>query len=406
MAGVALASSVLDAADIPQRGLNEVLSSWSGQGDVLLEALAAVSSDELTEREWTATDIRRRANRVLFSDLIPLVAHWPSEARSWLNALPAETIKRREVVLAPVSGVSWRETRRLFDWPPRAFVVRARNREADSLLVTTLKWTLSRLAEVHRDAVYVVPGLDGPIVDQLAAAFTLLSIPPLLDAEDIQPAPHDVGALARDGIPWNLVAPVADEMTRVSSSVYELARRLVIPEESLRWRLFHLAVMGEVLVCLKDLGCSVRSLRPLSASTSGPAYALVDGAGREWDLWFEAAGAPVHYGGKSPYAAATSGLGEGNRPIGADVMMVRRDETAFIIECKSTRNPATVGGGVSQAFGYGVEVRTALDVETRCAVVAPTGATSAPTTTETVIGRVDLVGPEGLGIILEEVLSS
>jgi hypothetical protein len=404
VASVSTVSLVLDPADIPQRGLTEVLSAWSGQGEVLLEALAAVSADDLSERAWTSLSIRRRAHRVLFGELIPMIAHWPDSPQGWINALPAETIKRREIVLAPVSGVSWRETRRLFDWPPKAFMVRSRNRAADSLLVTTLKWTLARLGDVHRDAIAVVAGLDAPIAGKLNAALSLLSMPPLIDAEDIQPARQDIAALSREGSPWNLVAPVTEALASVSSSIEELARRLILPDESLRWRLFHLAVLGEVLAALKNLGCSVRSLRPLSASSSGPAYSVIDPKGRTWDLWFEAGGASSFYGKKSPYLAATAGLGEGNRPIGADIMLVRSDKEAFIIECKFTRNPATVGGGVSQSFGYGVEVQTALQVSTRCAVVAPTGATAFPTSVDTVIGRVDLLGPDDLAAVVEEVL--
>ena len=57
---------------IPQAGLDTVLRAWSGQGQ-LWEGLSAVAG-ELAERDWKAKDIRRRANRVLLSLLIPLFA--------------------------------------------------------------------------------------------------------------------------------------------------------------------------------------------------------------------------------------------------------------------------------------------------------------------------------------------
>src|SRR5690348_8898150 len=75
---------------LPEAGLGLVLSAWSGPGQ-LLEALAAIPSEDPIERLWSARDVRRRANRVLFADLLPLVERLPRTLRRWHDALPAES---------------------------------------------------------------------------------------------------------------------------------------------------------------------------------------------------------------------------------------------------------------------------------------------------------------------------
>jgi hypothetical protein len=51
-----------------------------------------------------------------------------------------------------------------------------------------------------------------------------------------------------------------------------LARTLLAPDEEFRWRPFHLAVLGEIIAALKDLGATVESLRPLGRddTSTGP----------------------------------------------------------------------------------------------------------------------------------------
>ena len=57
---------------IPWDGLLEVLTSYSGKGQ-LYQAVAAASGTDA----WTAADVRSRARRVLFSAALPALAHWP-----------------------------------------------------------------------------------------------------------------------------------------------------------------------------------------------------------------------------------------------------------------------------------------------------------------------------------------
>ena len=96
---------------IPQAGLDTVLRAWSGQGQ-LWEGLSAVAG-ELAERDWQAKDIRRRANRVLLSLLIPFLRRWPTQVQAWIESLPAQSIRKRVRSATPISGTSWSESRKL-----------------------------------------------------------------------------------------------------------------------------------------------------------------------------------------------------------------------------------------------------------------------------------------------------
>ena len=78
--------SRLTSAPIPEAGLAEVLSKWIGRGQ-LFEGLAA-SIDEADERAWSAHDLRARAHRLLFEQMMPDLIGLPSRLATWLDALP------------------------------------------------------------------------------------------------------------------------------------------------------------------------------------------------------------------------------------------------------------------------------------------------------------------------------
>ena len=46
-----------------------------------------------------------------------------------------------------------------------------------------------------------------------------------------------------------------------------------------------------LLVSLREAGCTINSLRPLSPGSRGPAYKIAHPYCRGWDLWFKASGA-------------------------------------------------------------------------------------------------------------------
>jgi hypothetical protein len=391
------------SAPIPQRGLDETLRTWSGQGQ-LWDALATVS-DPVADRQWSARDIRRRAHRVLFQQIEPLLARWPAQRRIWLEALPAESRRSRVVSLLPTPGTSWSETR-CKGWPPSSFMSRPRMRRADTLLTTTLRWVLEQLLDVRRAAVLPTDEAQGMARAHLDVAAELLGVEPLASATAIVPRPTDLIALRGAGLPWRSVVPVAIQLRALTGAgLLELAMRVVAPDGDLAWRLFHLAILGEVLHALRVAGASVSSLRPLGDALSGPAFQVTDTRGRQWDLWFEAAGAWARYGRTCPYTRATVGVPGAGSPLGSDLLLIRPGDRALVVECKYSLSPSLVArGGYEQAAAYAVEAHELAPGNVRAVVVGPRGVIEVAGWTPTVVGRLEIVPPETLEAIISEVL--
>ncbi len=390
---------------IPEEGLFEVLRAWSGKGR-LWEALAAVEAEEIAERDWTAKDVESRAQRILFEQLLSLLLRWPISLSAWINYLPAESVRVRSVSVVPTSGTSWRDTR-LLGWPPREFVGHSKNRESSTLLVTTLKWTIERLIEIRDGAVKVEPEIDESARRQLEVAQKLLHVEPLASAEGITPARADITAVRSEGKPWSAVASVADALRRLTeATLTELARRLVMPSDDLRWRLFHLSILGKLLLGLQASGASITSIRPLAAFSGGPAYTARAADGSEWDIWFEAAGAYRHYRKRSPYLAATRGVRGENRPLGADLLLIRPDDRALIIECKYSDNPSYIGRyAYQQTVCYAAEVMTQLAPNVISSIVVPEGAVSVSSKTDLIVGTVGVNSPDDILGLVSDILT-
>lgn len=378
---------------IPETGLREVLASWAGRGR-LWDVLAA--PDDLSlERRWSPSDIRCRAHRVLLAEILPVLAQWPTRLSVWLDALPAESARSHMTAEAPFAGVSWPETRRLFGWPPKLFVGRATHRVADTMLVTTLRWTLDYLAVMRANATRLSPEADQDVREQLDAARTLMELEPVASSVPIAPGHPEIAALRAEGRPWHLVADVADAIRGFDEAPELAAWRLLAPDDDIRWRFFHLAVTGVVLSALRDGGCRIISRRPLGSSARGPSFLVTDTHGREWELWFEAAGVWAWRGKPSPYVAAALGTGGINRPLGADLLFLRADKQALAIECKYHRKSEDVTrDGYLQAATYAMEVRSRLASDTAAIVVGPEGVITGAAFTDTVVGPIYILSPE------------
>jgi hypothetical protein len=387
--------------EIPEAGLTEALEGWSSKGE-LWRALAAVPAD----REWTWRDSERRAMRVLLAELHERIATWPALELDWAEALPAVSEHRRETGTALGPGVIWPATR-LRGWPPSEFVSRPRNRVADQLLITALRWTADRLVAVRRDAVAAAPDCDLGIRRQLDVVERLLELEPIASAEAIRPAAQDLRAIASEGRPWaQMVAVTRDLLSLDEHRVLALARRLVAPTEE-RWRLFHLAVLGQVLLDLRRLGCTYRSLRPLSASTSGPAFEVLDGRGRRWELWFEAAGMWDHQGVCDPYATAAAGVAGAGTSLGCDVALVRVPHCGLLLDAKYSPHASVVArDGYRAALAYAADARSGLIDSVLSAAVGPSDVVRRPGWAETAVGFVGVVAPHHLRGLLADLLAS
>jgi hypothetical protein len=186
----------------------------------------------------------------------------------------------------------------------------------------------------------------------------------------------------------------------------ELAQRIVAPDPDLAWRLFHLAVLGEVLHALRTCGARVSSKRPLGDSLRGPAYEVTDAGGRRWDLWFEAAGAWSRYGFDSPYVSAAAGVPGAGQPLGTDLMLVRPGDRALLLECKYSWNPSVVArGGYEQIVAYATEAHEIAPGNVTAVVVGPAGVVQHVGFAETLAGPIGIIPPEAIPPLIENALT-
>jgi hypothetical protein len=271
------------------------------------------------------------------------------------------------------------------------------------LLLATLRWTLDRLVEVRDDALQVQPTVVADVMPQLGIALDLLEEDIIASVVGERPTFDDLRAVSREGRPWNWVAAVAKELVDVETSPEAWAMRLVLPDPELRPTLFHLGVLGALLVAARALGADVTARAPLSGVSGRPAYVLTDAHGTEWDVWFEAGGVWSRYGRSSPYVEATAGLAEAGVPIKPDVMLLRPDDAALILECKYSSRIGTVGrAGVTQAMAYALEARSRLAPRVAAYVVAPDAVVSHPTQVTTEAGGIGVVTPSNLEALLSK----
>lgn len=388
---------------VPEEGLAAVLSSWTGRGS-LYEALS-VPADETDPRRWSESDVRTRANRVLFSLLEPALARWPSRASYWLDLLPATKVRTEEVRTHPFSGVAWAQSRRAYGWPPSAFVGKSSTREVDTLAVQVLRWTIERLQQVWADAVSLAPDLHSSSADPLAAALQLLAHEPLATVHPAAPARSDLVALKREGAPWGAVAEVAKLLHDAEASSDFLVHQLLMPDDDIRWRLFHLGTFGVLLATLRAEGCQVVSKRPISASSGAPNYVVRTPAGEDYQLWFEASGVWAELDMVSPFVEATSSVRRATRTNGADILMLSPGRKALVVECKYSWNADFVArNGYYQAVAYGAEARSRFATEVISAAVGPDGVVNGTSSASLHFGRVVTTSPSGLPAIVRELL--
>jgi hypothetical protein len=248
-------------------------------------------------------------------------------------------------------------------------------------------------------------GIGDSVRRQVEVAQRVCEATALASALGIRPGRPEISALRYEGAPWNVVAPVAEELSVVEESLIELASRLLKPDDELRWRLFHLAVLGELLLSLKLGGAGLISRTPLSGGNQRPAYEVTDSGGRRWDLWFEAAGAWSYYQRASPYGQAAIGVHGAGRALGADLMLIRLDAEALIIECKYSRNPEVVARtGYEQLLAYATEIGTRMAPKVTAAVVGPEDVVLEIGFVETLVGSVGIVPPSAVPALVARAL--
>jgi hypothetical protein len=162
--------------------------------------------------------------------------------------------------------------------------------------------------------------------------------------------------------------------------------------------------MGECLLGLADLGCTVKSLRPISGGATGPAFRAVDPVGIAWDVWFESGGAWSYqpYGQAQPYKRAALGASGGYQPLGADIMILAPGRRALVVECKYGNAEYVCRQGYLQTVTYAVEAKE-LAPDVTGLVIGPDGSVACGVT-ETSVGRIAIATPSYLPKALGEVI--
>ncbi len=276
----------------------------------------------------------RLAHRILFERILPMLETWPTRLSTWFDALPSAISSSRVARSAPDSGTSWVETRKAGPWPPRQFLGRDRRRMADQLLITTLAWTLVRLARIRADALKLVPDIDMQVSRQLDVAIRVSDSTIVSQAAPIRPSEQELRILGREGksVERRVSRRPRGETPRHLAECTR--RRAPAPDPEIRWRLFHLSILGIVLIGARNIGAKVTATAPLTRSSGSAAFRILTEDGLSWDLWFEGETAWSAYGRSSPYLEVTKKLGGGQRPLSPDLLLVRGDNYAVSIECK------------------------------------------------------------------------
>jgi hypothetical protein len=354
--------------EIPRVGLDELLGSWTGDGQVF-DAVAACGDDDYA---WSSADIRHRSRRVLLELVAEHLDLWPRKPDEWARHLPITVEAERLRLRVPTGSIRWAETARRYGWPPRGYVAAHRRHSPDDVAVSALRWLVGALKGALADVAADARRLAARVRPAIEAADVALTRLPGPYRTAVAPDRAVLRSLITSGAPWRDVAHVAELVHRSETDLRFLAFRLILPDPATHGRLFHLATFGALLSQLRGEGCTWRWTRPIRASTSGP-QVEVRGAGGTWDLWFEAGAARSRYdAGAQPYQEAVAHVPGVGGPIGADVALIDQRHRILLLECKWSADPEYVGRvGFHQAASYALDARAGLAPEVWSFVVGP-----------------------------------
>ncbi len=349
-------------------GLREVVSGWSGEGSVFDQLASFTPTGAL---DWTAGDIRRRAQRVLLGLIRDDLALLPSTVRWWQEYLPQTTVPRRTTTGHVAGRVDWARTVRQHRWPAQQFVSRERSRVVDEVTVRTLAWLadeLGSIVDASRSLAQATAAEVAAVLEVIRA--TLAGYPGLSPA---RPDRLDLGSLAGSGHPWTAISRIAALVARSERDPEFIAFELIAPEPDLAWRVFHLSVYGTVIRTLREHRFVVSWRRPLSGSAPGAQVEAISPTGAAFDLWFEGGAARKHYKlAATPYPTVVAPIPRAGGAIGVDILLVRPGVRALLMECKWSADPGYVGRyGYHQAASYALEARAGLAEEVWSFIVGP-----------------------------------
>ena len=276
---------------------------------------------------------------------------------------------------------------------------------ADQLMITTLAWTLTRLSQIRSDATKLVPEIDAPVAKQLDLAKRVSDSSLVSQATPIRPTEQDLRILGREGSPWSAVSSVAREVRRSDTSLNALADELLLPDPDIRWRLFHLSILGIVLVGARNAGASITATAPLTRSSDCAAFRIRTEDDLTWDLWFEGETVWSAYGKSSPYLDVTKELSGAQRPLSPDLLLVRGDNYAVSIECKYSQDSDYQRKGVREAMAYATDLAGHLATSVDSLLVTWSASQEVIGTSEILSGTLAVHSPGSLLSAMERIFA-
>ncbi|MEI5034176.1 hypothetical protein RB201_19970 [Streptomyces sp. S1A(2023)] len=394
--------------EVPEDGLEEVLRGWSSKAELYSALAGAV--DDWADIQWTPAEIRLRANRVLFAELIELLKEWPTKISDWLDALPAGRGQRRRTSSNPDPGTDWIQSAVRRGWPADEFVINDRYRIPDQVMASTLRWTIDEIVKIRKDALRVESkSLRDGAKQQIKTLLAIKKLPPLSSSAGARPTGQDIKALRREGAPWTKLAAVAEFLVGVdSANLMSFARQHLLPDPDVRWRLFHLGCLGVLLKSLRSAEWRLTSWHPLSGTmNSGPNYTAQDPKGGIWDIWFEASRIWEHYNVPSPYLDLMEDVFTSSAdPVGADVAIIQRGVAAYLFECKFGDAAEVRRKGYHQITTYVTEALEELVPSAEGFVIGPNDVVLKSAELKLYGSPIHVVGPRHLSDFLPTPLES
>ncbi|MEM9454952.1 MAG: hypothetical protein AAGF11_12285 [Myxococcota bacterium] len=264
-----------------------------------------------------------------------------------------------------------------------------------------MKWTLVELRRIWHLAIKGGTEVDASVRRQMRTIEDVLKLPLLQSIEAEKLTTETRRSMKSEGRPWTWVVAVAEVLRALDAqALEELCQEIIVPDPELRWRLFHLGVLGALLLAIIERGGRVTSTRPIVNSSSGPVY-MVELYGSSWDLWFEAGGLWKTYNVPSPYPRAMAGLGARLRVRSPDLLLVRPKDRALILECKYSSDSGYVSKAYEQVTAYANELRTEVVERVVGLTVAPEGVVGRGSGVETKTGRIGIIAATDLGAALD-----
>jgi hypothetical protein len=270
-------------------------------------------------------------------------------------------------------------------------------------LLESLSWTLEQLVWSWK-LVDAADAVFPSVCKQIRVGERVLEFLSSQSVEPVRPNTIVMATLRREGRIYRIIERIAGTYLALNETpLANLAHELIWPDPEMRGRLFHLAVLGKLLLELRKAGGTLISTNPIREHSAKPVYSFGIADAR-WDVWFEASSVWRYHGVPAPYTLAMRGVDKRARPLSPDILVLRHPSRALVLECKHSANPEYVCRGYMQASAYANEVHKQLATEVEALVVGPRDVVTKASSVETPVGTLGAISPEHMGDVVARLL--